>query len=72
MFFAESMKWKLIDLDGARKTGESRATCFTVPYAAPEVLREWQDEGELPAAHTSSDIWSFGILAFEVLTGERT
>ena len=71
MFFLDSLAWKLIDFDGAKKAGESRATCFTTSYAPPEVLREWQDEGQLPAARPSSDLWSFGILAFEVLAGER-
>ena len=71
MFFQESVTWKLVDLDGARKMGESRAACFTVPYAAPEVLREWRDEMQLPVARPASDLWSFGILAFEVVTGER-
>ena len=70
VFFPENVKWKLIDLDGAQKARERRAVCFTAPYAAPEVLRGWQ-EGELPVAQPSSDIWSCGIVAYEVLTGER-
>ena len=71
VFFPESGKWKLIDLDGAQKAGERRAVCFTAPYAAPEVLQEFQEEGVLPIAQKASDIWSFGIVAYELLTGNR-
>ena len=66
--FSESVKWKLIDLDEAQKAEESRVRCFTPHYAAPEVLREYP-EGDLPVAKPSVDIWSCGILAYEVLTG---
>ena len=50
VFFAESVTWKLIDLDGAQKAGERRAVCFTAPYAAPEVLQGLQEKGVLPVA----------------------
>lgn len=69
MLFAKDVAWKFIDLDNAQKAGEKRAVCFTTPYAAPEVLRKWQEDGELPIAQPSLDVWSFGILAYEVLTG---
>ena len=70
MFFGEDLLWKLIDFDGARKAGRGRVIAFTAAYAAPEVLKGLEDEELMPVARPSLDMWSFGVVAYEVITGE--
>jgi eukaryotic-like serine/threonine-protein kinase len=41
---------------------DARSIAGTLPYMAPEVLRGG-------AASTASDIWSFGVLLYEMITG---
>ena len=72
VFFGEDLLWKLIDLDGARKAGTQEVISFTSAYAPPEVLREFNNNGKLPVARPSIDLWSFGVLAYEVITGGRS
>jgi serine/threonine protein kinase len=36
----------------------------TLTYMAPEILKEWKSS-------YMSDIWSLGVVVFELLTGER-
>ena len=69
VFFGADLRWKLIDFDMARKANKYRATSFTAAYAAPEALKEFYREGNLPLARPSLDLWSFGIIAYEVITG---
>jgi len=71
MFFPSSHSWKLLDADLGAKTGEWCAIRYTLMYAAPEIIQA-EERGEKSfVAETSMDMWSFGVLAFEVLTGKR-
>ena len=69
MFFKESVSWKLLGFDGARKDCGGRMFSFTDAYAAPEVIAELQESGQLSTAQSPMDIWSFGVVAYEVITG---
>ena len=70
MFFADGVRWKLIDFDGAKRAGSERANSFTAVYAAPEASLEYVQSGQLPLAQASLDLWSFGVIAYVVLTGK--
>ena len=50
MLFSQSLKWKPMDLDEARKADDERAVCFTTPRAAPKWFREWRVGEELPVS----------------------
>ncbi|MBP6354373.1 MAG: serine/threonine protein kinase [Nitrosomonas sp.] len=52
----------LIDCDNISATLQTRINLYTPGYGAPEVVR-----GEC-GAHIGSDLWSFAVLAFELLT----
>jgi serine/threonine-protein kinase len=51
-------------LDGARGVGSVEPHVFTPGYASPEQL-----SGELPG--TATDVYSLGVVSFEVITGVR-
>lgn len=44
---------------------------FTLEYAAPEVLEAIADGEQVVRGEAERDIWSLGISAFELLTGDR-
>jgi len=70
VFFKAENKWKLIDFDSAVRSGFSSEINATLSYASPEIVRG-EKEGKTQArVDTSTDMWSFGILAFEVLTSK--
>lgn len=68
MFFTSEHKWKLLDLDLAMFVGQQPIPKTTLRYASPEVVRARQGATEI-TADTSADMWSFGILLFEAMTG---
>lgn len=47
---------------------------FTVKYAAPEVVRSFKnrDDGVTATVHPAADVWSFGIICYELLTNKRS
>lgn len=44
---------------------------FTLEYAAPEVLEAIADGEQVVRGEAERDIWSLGVTAFELLTGDR-
>ena len=68
-FFPEVHKWKLLDIDSALEVGVVGEIITTISYASPEVLAAVKDGQEELAAQSSTDMWAYGIIAFEVFTG---
>ncbi|KAG0232587.1 Ribosomal protein S6 kinase alpha-5 [Actinomortierella wolfii] len=61
--------WKLIDFESARVIGEEPVGRCTFTYAAPEILRGHL--ADVPVlAHGSMDVWSLGLVIYEVLTDQ--
>ncbi|KAF9578029.1 regulator of ime2, partial [Lunasporangiospora selenospora] len=59
--------WKLIDFEGARIMDEESLGRCTYQYAAPEVLMT-HTRGLSITARASQDIWSLGLVIYELLT----
>lgn len=51
------------------REGDQCAIQYTPMYASPEVIQAEQRGQATLALETFADMWSFGIMAFEVLTG---
>lgn len=69
MLFSSVHKWKLLDLDSAVIAGVPSAVYTTLRYAAPEIACTINRDTEKIAVETSADMWSFGIILFEVMSG---
>ena len=52
--------------------GKEAVTAVATNYSAPELLRLSGDDSPLLLAQPSLDMWSFGIVAYEVMTGMNT
>ena len=42
-----------------------------LPYAAPEVVMSWRDGGDSFVADPATDVWSLGVIFYELLTQQR-
>jgi serine/threonine protein kinase len=69
--------YQLADFGLATSTSRCKA-CGTLPYIAPEVLSNASSPGEQrsaanasSAATTAVDLWSIGVMLFELAAGER-
>mgnify|MGYP002259894958 CR=1 FL=1 len=71
MFFPCSHSWKLLDTDLSAKRGKRCEIHYTLMYAAPEVVQAVERGEKSFIMQTSMDMFSFGILASEVLTGAQ-
>ena len=69
MVFNSVYKWKLIDFDSATIRGEGAQIHATPAYAAPEIIEAACTGEKEIAVETFADMWSFGIIAFEMLKG---
>lgn len=64
--------WTLIDFGCAARMGTMQNIVpLTMAYAAPEVVSEYRKGSKQIEVHESVDAWSLGVVAFELLTGER-
>lgn len=69
MWFTSEHTWKLLDLDTAALSNDLVPINYTMMYAAPEIIQGEERGKERLRLDTAADMWSFGIIAFEVLTG---
>ena len=70
MWFADDLSWKLVNLSGAMPTGESTVQPNACRYTCPETTQSLEKGHGGICAKPSMDMWSFGLLAFEVLTSK--
>jgi len=70
MYFPQDGRWKLIDLDTAAIIGEEAKICCTLEYACPELIIADSRKETRMVTQTSMDLFSLGIICFEVITGE--
>ncbi|DBB08757.1 TPA: hypothetical protein ACH3X3_008192 [Trebouxia sp. C0006] len=72
-WFNEQQQWKLLGLATWSHTGSARSgnMCYTLRYAAPEVVQGDQSGKEPPLATPAADVWALGVIAYEVLCGQR-
>jgi serine/threonine protein kinase len=68
---ADEDMWKLIDFATACDDGDEVPLDYTLRYAAPEVIKALAAGAATTVRRCSSDMWSLGVMAYELYTGER-
>ena len=68
MWFANEFTWKLVDVEYASSEGEPTIPHRIGTYDPPESIEAERHGKEGLPLHPAADMWSFGIIAFEVLT----
>ena len=61
--------WVPIDFGCAARIGSRAPLTYSPTYAAPEVLHADELCAEVVEVFPEVDVWSLGVLAFELLTG---
>jgi len=69
MFFAPAHKLKLVDLDSSVSVGQESVVHATIWYSPPEIELARKQGIETMVLDTKVDMWSFGIIVFEVVSG---
>lgn len=72
MFFGKQHRWKLLDLESAADIDSPSEVCPTLRYAAPEIIAINQKDRRRICPTQSADMWAFGIILFEVMSGTDT
>ena len=70
MLFRSVNKWKVLEFDSASPAGRPSQTNTTLTYAAPEIVLAEQERKTQIVPRASGDLWSLGVIAFELLTGQ--
>lgn len=63
-------RWTVIDFGCAALLGDTAPHGFTLPYAAPEVVRAWLDGAPMSPVAQGIDSWALGVVAVQLLAGE--
>ena len=69
MWLPRENRWTLIDFGCVARTGAESPLCFTLAYAAPEVVAAFHNGEPTIKATAALDAWSLGVMAYELLTG---
>ena len=59
-----------LTLCAACRAGEKAPLAFSLIYAAPEVVTAFVNHESSIVASEAADMWSMGVIAYELLTGE--
>ena len=70
MWLPRKNRWTLIDFGCAARAGRKARKGFSYSYAAPEVIRAVRAGEPLFDVTEGLDVWSVGILAIEMFTGQ--
>ena len=71
MWFSTEASWKLVDIEHASREGEIAVRQRAGRYSCPEHIQAEMLGKKAFSLDVSADLWSFGIIAFEILTRER-
>eukprot|EP00892_Ulva_mutabilis_P005772 jgi/Ulvmu1/3567/UM167_0001.1 len=63
--------WTLIDFGCTALIGSTASLSFSLKYAAPEVVHALEAGSKTIHVDAAVDMWAVGVIAFELLTGER-
>ena len=69
MWLPRRNRWTLIDFGSCVSSGENAPLGYTLRYAAPEVVRALRKGEKSMTVRESQDVWSLGVMAFELATG---
>lgn len=64
-------RWTLIDFDRVAAIGTAARPAATLEYAPPEVFAAMSSGGRPIEAHPALDSWALGVVAYELLTGNK-
>ena len=66
-FVLFGLKWKVIDLENARRAGEPVSMRVSPSYCSPELARAvLSKQTDRMRATCALDMWAFGLIMFEV------
>ena len=66
-FVLIGLKWKVIDLENARRAGEPVSMKVSPSYCSPELARAvLNKQADRMRAACALDVWSFGLVLFEL------
>ena len=66
-FVLFGLKWKVIDLENARRAGEPISMRVSPSYCSPELARAvLSKQADRMRATCALDMWAFGLIAFEL------
>jgi Protein kinase domain len=69
MWLPRENQWTVIDFGCAAEVGKEAPVALSISYAAPEAIVAYRSGQKTHVANPALDIWSLGVMAFELLTG---
>eukprot|EP00892_Ulva_mutabilis_P000976 jgi/Ulvmu1/1087/UM106_0003.1 len=69
MWLSSQNRWTIINFGGIERIGQHAPLRFTLAYAAPEVTAASHRNDKRMECRAALDVWSLGVIAFELLTG---
>jgi serine/threonine protein kinase len=71
-FVLFGLKWKVIDLENARRSGEPVSMRVSPSYCSPELARAvLSKQTDRMRATCALDMWAFGLVVFELFARQR-
>ena len=67
--FTATNHWRLLETDRASASAEPKPIHYTLEYTAPEMLEAEERNEESVTLTTKYDIFSLGIILYEILSG---